>query len=286
MLNSLIEELVITLPSVRHFHGPNTKLYSFLKTVARREIDSTFDKSQTDSYPKNFKPFGSVVFPYEKMGAIDTLDLFGLDELIIFSFYWTNRNKYKKVLDIGANLGLHSIIMEKCGFQVDSYEPDPTHFNLLTRNLSLNHSKNVSPFQCAVSTSDGIVNFVRVIGNTTSSHIAGSKSPYGELENLQVKAVNFSDMVSKFELIKMDVEGHEKQLLLNLKIESLKNTDIIAEISSIDNAKIIFEYFQINNINLFSQKTGWNLVKSIDNMPHSYKDGSLFVSTKFEMPWS
>ena len=58
-----------------------------------------------------FGPFGEISFPYLKMGAIDSLDLFGLDEVIIFSYYYNNRHRYKKVSDIGANIGLHSLLM-------------------------------------------------------------------------------------------------------------------------------------------------------------------------------
>ncbi len=33
-----------------------------------------------------FGPFGALNFPYREMGAITSLQLFGLDELIIFAF--------------------------------------------------------------------------------------------------------------------------------------------------------------------------------------------------------
>ena len=57
----------------------------------------------------SFGPFGEISLPYFKMGAIDSHDLFGLDEMIIFSYYYNNKNKYKKVSDLGANIGLSLI---------------------------------------------------------------------------------------------------------------------------------------------------------------------------------
>ena len=78
-------------------------------------------------------PFGDLDFPYREMGAINTLHLFGLDELIIFSYYWANKSRYKKVADLGANIGLHSIIMDRCGFSINSYEPDPMHIKILKK---------------------------------------------------------------------------------------------------------------------------------------------------------
>jgi len=102
-----------------------------LKQVARKEIKDMFDTGEERSV--DFKPFGELIFPYHSMGSVDSLKLFDLDELIIFSFYWANRTKYRKVLDIGANLGLHSILLSKCGYEVSCYEPDPIHFEILKK---------------------------------------------------------------------------------------------------------------------------------------------------------
>ena len=86
-----------------------------------------------------FGKFGPINFPYHQMGKIDSLHLFGLNtELAILSMYIENRHKWKKVLDIGANLGLHSICMAKMGFTVRAYEPDPRHYERLVDNLIAN----------------------------------------------------------------------------------------------------------------------------------------------------
>src|SRR5690349_11853642 len=74
--------------------------------------------------PIPFGPFGPLALPYRRMGAIDSVDLFGLDELILFAFYWANRSRYRRSVDIGANIGLHSIVMARCGLAVRSFEPD------------------------------------------------------------------------------------------------------------------------------------------------------------------
>jgi FkbM family methyltransferase len=131
------------------------------------------------------------------MGAVDSLNLFDLDELIIFSFYHANRNRYKKAVDIGANIGLHSILMCKCGFDVRSYEPDPQHFSQVQKNLELNHCGNVDAHNAAVSGTVGEMGFVRVEGNTTGSHLAGSKpNPYGELKRFPVRVESIGSITS------------------------------------------------------------------------------------------
>ncbi len=130
-----------------------------------------------------FGEFGEIILPYTKMGKITSLDLFGLDELLIFSWYLNNQKHYKNVADLGANIGLHSILMSKLGWTVQAYEPDPDTVSKLKKNLNLNSISNVFVHNKAVSNSDGSANFIRVKGNLTGSHLAGAKeNPCGELD--------------------------------------------------------------------------------------------------------
>jgi FkbM family methyltransferase len=229
---------------------------------------------------------GEIIFPYHKMGAIDTLDLFGLDELIIFSYYWANRERYSKAIDIGANLGLHTILMAKCGWSVNAYEPDPNHSHLLEENLKLNNSCNVNFFESAVSDVDGTLEFVRVLGNTTGSHLSGAKaSPYGELERFPVRVAGIEAVMSGADFIKMDVEGQEAVILLSTNAEQWDKTDMILEIGSIENANKIYQHISSLGVRLFAQKIGWNQVQSIEDMPANYKEGSLFITSRKEMLW-
>ena len=115
-IRSLLENFSLALPLLKQQHAPGSVVYSLLAQVARREIEELFSDNSEET--KEFKPFGDLVFPYHKMGAVDSLNLFDLDELIIFSFYWVNRRRYRRAVDAGANIGLHSIIMSRCGFEI------------------------------------------------------------------------------------------------------------------------------------------------------------------------
>lgn len=282
---SILENLFSALPSLSDKHAPDSEVYELLKQVARREVESLF--SSQEAQVREFKPFGDLLFPYHKMGAIDSLNLFDIDELIIFSFYWTNRERYQRVLDIGANIGLHSIILSKCGFEVCAYEPDPQHFEILQRNLALNNCSNVQAFNVAVSSKAGEMEFVRVLGNLTASHLAGSKAnPYGDLERFPVQVEAIEPLISWADLIKLDVEGHEKEVLLATNRDHWLNTDALVEVENESNCAAIYEYLTTLGVRLFSQKTGWRLVRNINDMPTSYHEGTLFVTSKSEMPWS
>jgi FkbM family methyltransferase len=267
-------------------HGRGSYIYELFESLTTDSLKST-NLNDPNNGSIDFGPFGEIRFPYFKMGAIDTLDLFGLDELIIFAFYFANRNRYNTSADIGANLGLHSILMSKCGWLVQSFEPDPVHMNLLKRNLALNKvSTNVTLNQIAVSDKAGTLEFLRILGNTTGSHLAGAKpNPYGEIERFNVNVAPISDIIGNVDFIKMDVEGQERQIILSTSRSQWINTDMMVEVGTPENAKAIFEHLNILGVNTFSQKTGWRAVKSEADMPNSHREGSLFISLKDKMPW-
>lgn len=278
-----LEILIRELPRLYKEHSPISNVYQFMQKIAAEEIKSRFS---TDSIePRTFEPFGSLVFPYFEMGAINSLNLFALDELIIFSFYDLNRNRYKNVLDIGGNIGLHSIVMDRCGFNVTTFEPDQTHYEKLCNLLKLNACHRVTPLQKAVSSKTGTAEFVRVLGNTTSSHLAGSKIPYGDLETYEVPICDIRELLKGIDFIKMDAEGHEKEILLRMDKEAFNTVDVMVEIGSKENATAVFEHLQRENITAFAQKICWEKVKTIEQMPTSHRDGSLFLTSKDQMPW-
>lgn len=264
-------------------HQRSSSMYRFCKDIARGLVEQNFAAEKAEA--REFGPFGTLTFPYIRMGAIDSLDLFGLDELIIFAFYHRNRGRYRRVLDIGANLGLHSIILSKCGFEVQAFEPDPTHFKLLGANLQANAAGSVTPRQEAVSLEDGEASFVRVLGNTTGSHLAGSKNSYGELEQFQVRTRAVLPLFAWADFAKIDAEGHEKELLLATTAATMATLDIMVEIGNAENAAAVFDHFRSIGVPMYSQKRGWQQVDDLDGVPTSHREGSLFVSAKAAMPW-
>ncbi len=261
---------------------------SFYKTHEQEMLNmlenSDFNKGKSGH--ESFEPFGDLYFPYREMGAINTIHLFGLDELIIFSYYWANKSRYKNVADLGANIGLHSLIMDKCGFSINSFEPDPIHVGVFQENIANNKSVNITINQKAISDKSDTLDFIRVLGNTTGSHLAGAKEdPYGELETFSVETSDINTVLLNNDFVKMDIEGQEATAILSTKKDTWANVEMILEVGTEKNAKIIFEYLNEINVNMFSQKTGWNKVSDLTDVPTSYKEGSLFLSVADEMSW-
>ena len=261
---------------------------SFYKTHEQELLNmlENSDLNSSKSGHESFEPFGDLHFPYREMGAINTIHLFGLDELIIFSYYWANKSRYKNVADLGANIGLHSLIMDRCGFSINSFEPDPIHVGVFQENIVNNKSVNITINQKAISDKSGTMDFIRVLGNTTGSHLAGAKEdPYGELETFSVETSDINAVLLNNDFVKMDIEGQEATAILSTKKDTWANVEMILEVGTEKNAKIIFEYLNEINVNMFSQKTGWNKVSNLAEIPTSYKEGSLFLSVADEMSW-
>ncbi len=275
----------MALPELKDRHKCDSRIYLLLDHFREQCIEDLFSLSSKQQV--ELSPFGIVKLPYYSMGAINSTHLFGLDELIIFSFYAANIGRYKRTADIGANIGLHSIMMSKLGFEVQCYEPDPRTFERLKSNLIINDSeKNVIANQKAVSTKRGKLEFTRVLGNTTGSHLSGAKSdPYGDLEKFEVEVDSFIDIIRNVDLIKIDVEGHEAEIICQTSRDDWAGVDAIAEIGTNINSKRVFDHLCNININMFSQKNGWRRVDSIEDVPTSYKEGSLFITSKNEMFW-
>jgi FkbM family methyltransferase len=230
---------------------------------------------------------GEILIRNINFGSISTKHLFGLDELIIFAWYELNKKRYKRALDLGANIGLHSLIMDRLGFTVTSYEPDPVHIELFNELISTNSARNVSLREKAIGVKKEKLNFTRVLGNTTGNHLTGAKqNPYGDLEMFEVEVDALHDVLREtYSLVKMDVEGYEVKLIQALVLEDFENMDIMLEIGTAENATIIYDELIRIGVNAFSQKNNWKKVSAADDLPTSHREGSLFLTTASAMNW-
>ena len=127
--------------------------------------------------------------------------------------------------------------------------------------------------------------FVRVKGNTTGSHLEGSKNSYGEKEHFTVTVRAAGPLFEWADLAKIDAEGHEKDLLRITTPELMQTLDIMVEIGNAENAQAVFDHFQAIGIGMYAQKCGWGRVQKLADVPTSHREGSLFISAKPAMPW-
>ena len=273
-----------SIPGLANLLSRGTEQYGFYEGAFR----DYFSRSGFSSGERTtFGPFGDLIFPFVEMGAVSSLDLFGLDELILFSIYRVNRERYNRFADLGANLGLHSLVAGKLGWRVTAFEPDPSTFALLEKNLQQNSVK-AHTVQRAVGAEAGNRVFTRVLGNLTGSHLSGSKAhPYGDLETFPVGVEAFTQIMVDHDFLKIDVEGAEAELICSTVASDWLGTDAVLEIGSESNATAIFEHFQtLQGISMFSQKQGWRHVRQVADLPFHHREGSVFISAGRRGPFT
>ena len=254
----------------KNLQNPKSLIYQNFKKILKIKIQKKFFKRKINFLGIN------INFPYIELGNINSTHLFGIDELFLFKFYKENLKKYKNVCDIGANIGLHSVILSKLGYNVTSFEPDPKHVVIAKKIFKLNKCK-VNLINKAVSNKSGQTIFTRILGNTTGSFIDNKKTEaYGKLKKFKVGVENAKNISGKFDLYKIDAEGSEIDILRCFKKSDLKKSDFVMEISTEKNSKELWKYFK--HLKIYSQKNSWEKVSKLDHIPTSHLEGSIIIS--------
>ena len=204
-------------------------------------------------------------------GKVDSDALFGPLDQEVFDFYERNKDRYKKALDIGANIGVHSALMLRQGWHVQAFEPDPEHFKELVENTYCR--LRVDRHRAAVSNRTGRATFVRVSNNTTGSHLEGEKQAYGPVERFEVDLVDCRPLFEWADFAKIDCEGHEATILETV---TNKGCEFMVEVTNLENAERIFTHFH-GFMGMWSQKTGWKQVERLGDMPTHHSQGHLFI---------
>jgi len=122
------------------------------------------------------------------------------------------------VVDGGANVGYYSLLLShRVGpsGRVLAFEPDPTNFEYLLRNLKANHCENVRAFRVALSDRVGTAAFVKDRYRAEGHLVAASARASGTLTVDTQRLDEFLERqrVSSVQLMKLDLEGGEVQAL-------------------------------------------------------------------------
>jgi len=279
LLNNLLFDVFFNcLKNNILYQTPGTKEFLFANSFFKNFYKDHFTKKRKQLY---FSGIDKFKYSFYKMGKINTYDILTEpSEMVIFSLY-SKINKKNKVADLGANVGLHSIILAKMGFvKIKAFEPDPAHIKQLKLNIKLNKLKNVQIIPKAVDIIKKKITYTKVLNNTTASFIGNVKKPYGPIKKFFVDTVAFDKILKWADLIKMDIEGLEADILNKVNHKNIHNKKIIVEIGNFRNAKKIFTSSKKNKFDILSQKIGWKTVQNIKDMPKTFRDGSAIIIKK------
>ena len=129
-------------------------------------------------------------------------------------------------LDIGGHHGQYTLRAARSlaarGGRVFTFEPTPANAAALLRNATLSGLSNIDLCSAALSDAPAILRMVQPhAANTGASRLASSTSAPAEGRSVYVAVRPFSDFVATiapgaFDLVKIDVEGHEARVLASL----------------------------------------------------------------------
>lgn len=137
------------------------------------------------------------------------------DELTVFQVYQSHLSAGNLVVDVGANVGVHSLALASLvgsSGKVFAYEPSQKIIGRLRENLQLNHIDHVTIRMTALGEQDGEIPF-----NDASTEFNQGMAQYDPTSSLKVPVTSLDEDLKnrdrKVTLMKVDVEGMELQVI-------------------------------------------------------------------------
>jgi len=140
------------------------------------------------------------------------------------SIILNNIKKGNIVVDIGANIGFHTILFaDKVGPQgkVYAFEPDPVSYEILLKNIRVNNLKNVIAKPLAISNKKILLNLYKSKTNYGDNRVYASDI-FGEKLKINADSLdnlfnNFFDKSQRISLLKIDTQGFEPFVIQGAK---------------------------------------------------------------------
>jgi FkbM family methyltransferase len=170
-------------------------------------------------------------------GGSTNLLLTGMnDNHLSFQLFWRGMDYYepftRKVIecltassrffvDVGANIGFFSLVASKLNSQLRAFafEPNPKMFALLCKHIRLNGLTNLSAESCALSNREGEAPLFLSESDMSASLLPDFQKNFSPaLATVPVKLTTLDSFARRTGLsgpvvLKVDVEGHEKEVL-------------------------------------------------------------------------
>src|ERR687897_2471415 len=171
------------------------------------------------------------------------------------------------VVDIGAHIGLYTIISSKrvgANGKVVAIEAHPSNFEMLKSNIKLNQLTNVTPLNYAVYSKETKIKLYLpevesgyTIYNTIMSNRARTEDKFVEVNANTLDYILQSKGITDVNWIKIDVEGAEFEVLKGASNVLSKSKDIalLIEVHGLDNYRPILEFVSSYNFKIEFEKS-------------------------------
>lgn len=159
---------------------------------------------------KTYAVYGRAGDPYFEKIRLD-------DPTNHFFQFALRRYAPQTMVDVGANIGVTSLIAALSTERVIAFEPLADPFDCLCATIRANNLTNVEPIRAAVGASAGEVSFFSSSRSTAANHIvtADTLSHGVDVTTPMLSLDDFTDQreLSRVDFLKIDVEGFEIDVL-------------------------------------------------------------------------
>ena len=244
-----------------------------------------------------------VILSFDHIGLKINLDgRYENDMLIVLKEFIKKRipnsNNFS-LIDIGANIGNHSIFFSDFFRKIYAFEPNPLTYEILKLNSKFATKKgNIIPYKIGLSNKNGKVHFKVNHTNLGRSAIVNFNKDISHSKDIIEIKVNCADKIKSLEdidigCIKIDVEGHEIEALMGAEEIIKKNKPIIifeqAKIEFYDGSSkainylknIGYSFYTFNKDFYFGEK---RIARYISCILNTFLDKEIFLkkTSKFD----
>jgi FkbM family methyltransferase len=196
----------ITIEGIIAAHG------RFLSAI---DAGQSIESAVRSGYGWDLEPFASEML----LSQIDQIVIRQLND-------FASDREDPTIIDCGANIGV-SVLNYKRRFpraRIVAFEPDPTLYEVLRRNLERNHAADVKAVLGAVWTRTGEAAFIS--NGTDGGTIVAAETPGA----IRIRTVDLNDYLTEaIDLLKVDIEGGEYTLLPHILPRLVNVQNVIVE---------------------------------------------------------
>lgn len=243
-MKKIIKKLLNILLSILPLSFAN---YVYTKIISKTPLIHIVNKIIKLTIPKELNITEGKIILNQQDVAVSGMLALGAFEPYQMALFRQIIKPGMTVVDIGANIGLYSVIAGKLvgkDGKVFSFEPEKNNYEFLNRNIEANNLNNVFPNKTAVSSEKSTKNLFLFSENTGSYSLVDNRKTNVSVPVQTDTLDNLLKQLStnKVDVIKMDIEGAEYKAFEGM-IQTINNSA---------NLKMMIEFFP-NAIRRFNQ---------------------------------
>lgn len=180
------------------------------------------------TYSIDYRGKKTKIILNRKFGYVDMM-IFqnGIYEKDIVDDIYNELDNTKVMLDIGSNIGQHSLILSSYCKKIYAFEPIPKVYNQFRRSIAKNNIQNIETFNIGISNRQETKEFNFIEDHAGASSFIDRSNDHTHKITVPTNTLQNILGNTSFDVMKIDVEGYEAVVILGNKEIILKNRPVI-----------------------------------------------------------